>query len=170
MKRYTVYEIEKLTKGKLTKYKLNQAIQKGYLVAEKVQGMKKGKGIPKYYIYEDKLQDYLKKIESERKKNIILPGEEPTQNINSELKVVYEKLIIQKDILIKDQGEKISDLMDRIKLLEEAVDTSDDLEDMDEDQANGRKKRREIIVELANTSFFSIRRKNKLLTELSKIS
>ena len=68
MRKYTVYEIEKLTNGKISKYKLNQAIEKGELKAEFVPGDKHGRGIPKYFVFENDLNDYLKKLHNEKKK------------------------------------------------------------------------------------------------------
>lgn len=155
MKKYTVYEIEKLTKGKLTKYKLNQAILKGELVAEEVKGEKKGKGIPKFFIYEEKLQEYLKKIETERKRRIILPGEDqPT--LTEEIKTIYSKIIEQKDEIIQAQNTQIEKLMERVKLLEQQTEKLFPLLNSEEKRRisdQGRKEeRKELLMELANIS------------------
>ena len=73
-KKYTVYEIEKLTKGKLTKYKLTKAIHANELNAEEVKEKKRGRGIPNFFIYENDLNEYLQKIEENKKKPKKLSG------------------------------------------------------------------------------------------------
>jgi hypothetical protein len=56
-KAYTIYEIEKLTKGRLSKYKLNLAIETKELKAKKVGDGRNGRGAPKFIIFEKDLND-----------------------------------------------------------------------------------------------------------------
>ena len=63
MKKYTVYDIEKLTQGKTTKYKLRKAIKNGELIAEHTPGKKRGRGASKYWVNEPDLIRYINEIE-----------------------------------------------------------------------------------------------------------
>jgi hypothetical protein len=174
MKKYTVYEIEKLTGGKLTKYKLNQAILKGDLVAEEVKGKKKGKGVPKYYIFENDLDNYLKKLDEQKKKRINFPGEEEVTPISSEIVDMVKELTEQKDRSFQKQNEQIETLKERIKLLEVQNSKIKPLLDAEEAKRDSESKqateRRELLMELANIGVFSIARKNEILKQLSKLS
>jgi hypothetical protein len=172
MKKYTIYEIENLTNGRLTKYKLNQAIKQGKLIAEEVKSEKKGKGIPKYYIYEDKLQEFLNIIEQEKKRTITLPGETNNPELNKEFKQIFEKIIDQKDQIIEAQTSHINSLTERITMLKDEnskltriSESNPDLDDSDTSS-----ERRNILLELANTNVFSVKKKNKLLQELNRLT
>ncbi|MFC1771640.1 hypothetical protein ACFLZV_07125 [Candidatus Margulisiibacteriota bacterium] len=172
MKKFTVYEIEKLTGGKLTKYKLNQAILKGSLKAEIVEGDKKGKGVPKYYILENDLDDYLKRLEQEKKRKIEIPGEEENTGINEELKNTVQELIQQKNQFIQTQTNQIDELKQRISMLETQQSKLTPLLSQEKDSENIQKKeqRLELIMELANTSVFAIKSRNGILKKLSKLA
>jgi hypothetical protein len=168
MKKYTVYEIEKLTNGKLTKYKLNQAILKGDLLAENVKGEKKGKGVPKYYIIENDLEDYLKKLEAQKKKRIEIPGEEKAIETSTEIKEMVQELISQKDQIIQSQTDQLNTLKERIHLLE--TKQSSIAPANNNDDTNKAEERRELIMELANLSVFSVKKRNEALKKLSRLA
>ena len=76
--RYTVYEIEKLTNGKLSKYKLTKAILNGELKAEKVNSNKRGRGVPNYFVHESDLEVYLAALQKSNTKFQTLTESETT--------------------------------------------------------------------------------------------
>ncbi|MCP4049951.1 MAG: hypothetical protein GY730_04515 [bacterium] len=169
MKKYTVYEIEKLTKGRLTKYKLNQAIKTKEIKAEKVNSKKNGKGVPKYYITENDLQNYLEKVEEQKKKMKIIADESRDDGVlvSNEIKEIYTKLIEQKDSIIDSQGMQIKELTKKVSMLENnRVLVADAPEDYQEKQC----RRKELLMELANNSIFTIGKRKKILKELNKLS
>jgi GTPase involved in cell partitioning and DNA repair len=173
MKKYTVYEIEKLTKGKLSKYKLNQAIEKGDLIAEEVKSDKRGKGIPKYFIFEDSLQNYLNKIEANRKRLIEVPDDtKNTNNFNEEMKNFIQTLIAENNMVVQSQKSELEQLRKQIKLLEAQTDKLSPYLDLDKHNSEEQKskERRELLMELANMSVFAFRRKNEVLKKLSSLA
>ncbi len=103
MKKYTVYEIEKLTNGKVTKYKLNQAIQKGELTAEFVEGGKKGRGMPKYFVNEDELRRFLAKISEQKKNKLPLPEPE-NSSAGGELVELRQRISLLETKLSQDDS------------------------------------------------------------------
>ena len=110
-KKYTVYEIEKLTNGRITKYKLNKAIEDQILPAETVKSTKKGRGVPKYFVFEDDLNEYLNKVGAERSKRIHIPGEEieeEKQSINADISQNITKEINNQLIEIEKLKAKIN--------------------------------------------------------------
>ncbi|MFT5171538.1 MAG: hypothetical protein ACI9BD_001315 [Candidatus Marinamargulisbacteria bacterium] len=175
MKKYTVYEIEKLTDGKLSKYKLNRAIAEGSLAAEKVEGKRRGRGIPKYYVYESELQGFLKKIGDERKKKIDLPGDtaEP-QHSTTELKKIVDTLVLQKNEMLDKQTLQIEDLKERVRLLEteksELLPILSEQESKRQADLDKSDKRRDLVMELANISLFSVGKRKNILSQLNQLS
>ena len=66
-KKYTIYEIEKITHGQLSKYKIKQAIKSGNLVAQYLDPEKAGRGTPKYLVSEESLTKYLQSLKNIKK-------------------------------------------------------------------------------------------------------
>ncbi len=114
-RKYTVYEIEKLTKGKLSKYKLTKAIESNELQAEEVKEKKRGRGIPNYFIYESALNEYLKKLEKKKKHYINVP-EDVIEFKNSEEKLKHEDKIVS---LMEKSFQSISKIEKRLSQMEE---------------------------------------------------
>ena len=169
-KKYTVYEIEKITNNKFSKYKLNQAIENGELKAEKVGGGKKGRGIPKYFIYESDLKDYFASIEEiEKKKNNLL---DEFENINSKIK--KNTNIILRDYNEENSVSEIDDLKKKISNLEKNILILANNNEKNREKINEIEKkendRRNIIMELANLGVFSIQKKDVLLEKLNKLA
>lgn len=164
MKKYTIYEIEKLTNGKLTKYKLNQAIENNQLEAERIEGTKKGRGVPKYLVQEDKLQAYINELESNKRNRLILPDE--TKENHGDL-VKASHLIKEKEELIKDQKNFLEEVSNRIHLLQTEKTTDESTDELEKKKSE---ERRQIIMELASVSIFSFKRKKELLSRLNQLA
>jgi endo-1,4-beta-mannosidase len=118
-KKYTVYEIEKLTKGKLSKYKLTKAIEQGLLKAERVKRTKKGRGVPNFFVFENDLYDYLKYIDENKKKYISVPegdlsnSEEPSEIDQNQIIHLLEMSNLQ----LNQQSAAIEQLQKQLDLL-----------------------------------------------------
>ena len=164
-RKYTVYEIEKLSKGKLTKYKLTKAILAGELPAQEVKEKKRGRGLPNYFIYENHLNEYLEKMEQNKKHfinipqdtiEIATPNQDSIQELHTLLKQTIENFENLENRLIKIQND-----YDRIiPLLENNnIDFKQDIV----------QKRKEIIEELANTPAFQVKKREELIKKLDVI-
>ena len=110
-KKYTVYEIEKLTSGKLSKYKLTRAIENGELVAQPVQTKRKGRGTPKYYVMESDLENYLQFVAQNQKKKIVIPSDQ--NDISSTSKDAFKSL----EELVNNQTVQINTLIEQVDFL-----------------------------------------------------
>ncbi len=156
MKKYTVYEIEKLTDGKLSKYKLTKAIKNEELEAEFAATGKRGRGTPNYYVYEDELEKYLEKLEKERKKKIKVPGQEDA------LKT------------IKPGDMDVKQLQDRLKMLEvqqsRIIPYIEELEKAKVNEGIKSNERRELLLELSNIPPFATKKKQELIRKLNQIA
>ena len=62
MRLYSVYEIEKLSKGRLSKYRLLQAIREGDLSATPTSTTRRGRGAPKFLISREAVLRYLERL------------------------------------------------------------------------------------------------------------
>ncbi|MEK9657045.1 MAG: hypothetical protein VW378_01570 [bacterium] len=170
--KYSIYEIEKMTLGKLSKYKLKKAIQEGSLVAEYLDPDKSGRGAPKYLVSQEALDKYLRsKKNAKIKINTTLRLEEREQTDEG---IVNEQ--IDKHAQLRQQKEHIADLKNRIQFLETQNAKIEPilrhrLKDL-EAEAELDRERREIILELASMNFlspFSIRKKRALLKRLNQL-
>jgi len=174
MKKFTVYEIEKLTNGKLSKYKLNQAIEKGDLKAEFVEGSKKGRGTPKFFVREDDLDNYLKQLTAQKQNKITVIDENFQKNIHNKIKETVQQIIEEKQDQFFENNHQLKHLLDRISFLETQNNHIKTVSDNEEKHNNPEKehsfKRRELLMELANISIFSVRKKKEILSKLNKIS
>jgi hypothetical protein len=174
MRRYTVYEIEKLTDGKLSKYKLNQAILKGDLKAERVHGNKRGRGTPKYYVYEEDLQSYLRMISEERKHKISIVAQAEVGSVDDKVKEVVERLLSDKEEMLISHTNEISDLKSRLKMLEKSQGiepkTVISATELAGDNSSKSETRKTLLTELANTSVFAIHKRREILRELNKLA
>ncbi|RAP27613.1 hypothetical protein DID78_06065 [Candidatus Marinamargulisbacteria bacterium SCGC AG-343-D04] len=164
-RKYTVYEIEKLTHGKLTKYKLTKAILANELQAESVKQKKRGRGIPNYFIYESDLNVYLKKIEESKKHFIEIPEDAIFSNTKEESNSSgLETLLERSTQKIEEKLRKIDESNETIiPLLEKHQSFIDN-------EKEKSSKRRELIMELINMPSFMVKKRNDVLQELNKIS
>ncbi len=168
-KKYTVYEIEKLTKGKLTKYKLTKAIHANELQAEEVKEKKRGRGIPNFFIYENDLNNYLQKIEENKKHYINIPQDIIYSEDNKEADQPSElQELLKKNIeTIENVDRKLCKLEDDytsiIPLLEKQQNVLDNQEEKTE-------QRRELIDELITMPSFMVKKRKELLNKLHQIS
>ena len=170
-KAYTVYEIEKYTDGRLTKYKLNQAIKVGDLKAEKMSSNKKGRGTPNFLVYEDDLKDYLEKIEI-NKKSKIFETEEPNTNLNiviQNLERIVADLTIEHKKDINDLKSQLLDMEKRLEYLELEKPSEPSILSKEDSEKDRMNRRRELLLELANVGVFSVRKKNQIITELKQM-
>ena len=161
--KYTVYEIEKLTGGKLTKYKLTKAIHAGELNALKVNEEKKrGRGIPNYFIYESELNNYLSKLEEKRKNFINVPDNPIETNQTKQSK---EDKILN---LLEETIERLSALTLRLDKFEQNYTTVIPMLKNDTEQQKNLACK-EIIDELATMPSFQVQRRKELLNQLKTI-
>ena len=121
-KKYTVYEIEKLTKGKFSKYKLTKDIESGNLKAESVTNTRLGRGMPKYYVYEADLMAYLDTIRQREDEKMVFVSELDFKDTFEEK---VKKVISKIDAF--EHYEAFQDLQNRLYKLEGVFekDTSD---------------------------------------------
>ncbi len=168
-KKYTVYEIEKLTKGKLTKYKLTKAILANELKAEEVKEKKRGRGIPNFFIYEDDLNEYLKKVEENKKHYINIPqdiiyneAEESSEN-QTQIESLLKKNIENLELFEKKLTKIENNYTQIIPLLEKQ-------QHQIENQEERSEQRKEIIEEIINMPSFMVKKRKELLNKLQTIS
>ena len=152
MKKYTIYEAIKFSKGKLTRHRLYKAISEGNLKAEK------GSGKSKFTLYEDELLKYLHSLGEQTNAQIVVPtssDKEPSRILE------YEKeLLKEKERIIQMKEEKITFLETQYQKLLPTV----------EKEENSSCKRKKLIMELSNLNFFQSKRKKEILFELIEIS
>jgi len=111
MRLYSIYEIEKLSKGRLSKYRLIQAIERGILLATAIETTRRGRGAPKFLTSEASLCAYLEILKKESRRVDALSNEA----INDILSIISSK----KSVLIDKKPDKTVDiLIERIHALE----------------------------------------------------
>lgn len=164
-RKYTVYEIEKLSKGKLTKYKLTKAILAGELSAQEVKEKKRGRGLPNYFIYENHLNEYLEKMEQNKKHFINIPQD------TIETSTTNQDSIQQLHALLKQNIENFENLENRLIKIQNDYDRiipllENNNIDFKQDIVQ---KRKEIIEELANTPAFQVKKREELIKKLDVI-
>ena len=170
--KYTVYEIEKLTNKKLTKYKLTKAIHSGELNATCVKGDKRGRGVPNYFVYENDLKTYIEKIEKTKKSTILMTPEETKSTAESKDYVI--KSVEENNMLIKQQSESIEALKKQLCFLE--VENSkiqpllEKQSDFFEKEKSLSNERKELLMELAGITVFDSKRRKEILQRLNKIA
>ena len=173
MRKYTVYEIEKLTNGKISKYKLNQAIEKGELKAEFVPGDKHGRGIPKYFVFENDLNEYLKKLHNEKKKIFQFPEDDANKKTSQDMTKLVDHLIKEKEDIIQSKNSVIEELKLQIKQLETQNENFkpliESIDKKNQDQENSKKELRDIALELSELSFFSLGKKKHLVKRIHSL-
>ena len=162
-RKYTVYEIEKLTHGRLTKYKLTKAILAGELKAQEVKEKKRGRGIPNFFIFEEDLNTYLKKVEESKKHFINVPENEEGFSKKS------EKSDLELLDLLKIVVEKLDVVEQKMELLDENFLAIIPLLENGETTENTEMKRRELIEEIASMPSFMIKKRKDLLSKLKNI-
>jgi len=165
-KKYTVYEIEKLSKGKLTKYKLTKAILAGELDAEEAKEKKRGRGLPNFFIYESKLNEYLAKMEENKKHHINIPQDtvQSKYNVNPETVNQLQSLLEQTIENFQNLENKLSKIQNDYEYI---------IPMLEQHNINPRRslvqQRKEIIEELANTPAFHIEKRDQLIKKLDSI-
>ena len=176
-KKYTVYEVEKITGGKLSKYKLTKAIIAGELKAQRVFSEKKGRGVPNYFVYEDDLQEYVDKLEETKKSTIRIPD----VLINKEIEIAeelpvtnYDDFMTKANYFFDSQKSKLDTLLDRIHFLEKENSKVVPLLEKQQDFLDAEQKksleRKELLMELASSPSFNAAKKKEILTRLNKLA
>tara|TARA_A100001015_G_scaffold304555_1_gene395917 strand:- start:9343 stop:9885 length:543 start_codon:yes stop_codon:yes gene_type:complete len=175
-KKYTVYEVEKITNGKLSKYKLTKAIKAGQLKAERVDSNKKGRGIPNYFVYENDLQEYVDLLEETKKSTIRIPDVLINREPEEEKNEVYDSndFVTKANFFFDTQKQAIETLMDRIHLLEKENSKILPLLEkqqfyINEEQSKSAE-RKELIMELASAPSFNAAKKKDILTKLNRLA
>lgn len=176
-KKYTVYEVEKITNGNLSKYKLTKAIENGELKAEKVNSNKKGRGIPNYFVYEDDLQVYVDKLEETKKSSIRIPealiNKQADANENKDFSDNTE-FANKLSYHFESQKQTLDKLLDRLQFLEKENSKIIPILEkqqhyINEEQAKSAE-RKELIMELASAPSFNAAKKKDILTKLNKLA
>lgn len=156
MKRYTVYQIEKMTGGKLSKYKLTRAIQTGELRAESVLQTKKGRGTANYYIVEEDLKAYIKKVEMTSPSDFL-------EEIKKKEKTIFEEM-----------NQKIDKIRDHLKTIEtqqsKLIPVLQEQKRRLKDEAKKSEQRRTLLMELASVPAMSLGKRQEILGDLIKLS
>ena len=154
MKQYTIYEAIKYSEGKLTRNKLEKAIKKGDIMAQK------GTGKAKYLIDEDELFKYLQEQgDALVKKSLDLKEEQ--NNSKKELKNDYISLLLkEKETVIQLKDEKIQYMEAQYQRY---------LPKLDEENIK-ETERKQLLMELSGISIFRRKRKQEILSRLIKLS
>ena len=174
MRKYTVYEIEKLTDGKLSKYKLTRAIHSGKLKAESVQNIRKGRGTPNFYVYENDLKEFLQQLEKEKNRKIeIYDASDAPQKGIEEINTTIKSLMDTNKLWIENQSYKIDELLNRVQMLEkeqsQILPILKEKEDLEKKEEIRSKQRKELLIELA-VETTSETRKKEILSQLNKLA
>ena len=152
MKQYTIYQAIKYSEGKLTRNKLEKAIESGDIVVQN------GSGKAKYLIDEDELLKYLQAYGDKINTKLSVPKK---RNDESEKKPKYfDQLITAKEDLIKSKDEKIEFMKQQHQKYLPKIEER-------EEKENERKK---LILELSSISIFQIKRKKHILSRLMELS
>lgn len=174
MTKYTVYEIEKLTNGKLSKYKLNRAIEEGRLKAEEAGFTKKGRGTPKYYVYEEDLQVYLRHLNESSHRHITLMDDSLREGLDERIRSIVGYTLEQnQDVIMRHNGE-LELLKKRLHMLETKLgtDVDDDglYEPINMDQHQKTLRRHELLNKLESLGMFDVKERKEVLEELHRIA
>ena len=174
MTKYTVYEIEKLTSGKLSKYKLNKAIEEGRLKAEKASFTKKGRGTPKYYVHEEELESYLKEMNQSSHRHISLMDDTLKEGLEERIKSIVGYTLEQnQDVIMRHNGE-LETLRKRLHMLETRLgtETTDDsiYESVNLDHNQKTLRRHELLNKLETLGIFDVKERKDVLEELHRIA
>ena len=182
IKTYTPYEIEKLTEGKYTRYKLTQAIQKGELKADRNTSESQA-GQANYNISENDLKRYIIEQEKEKHKRIQSLKDEEKKQKNEKESDKIPNFYDRKDIelLIKQTTDKfeakIKELDQKIKAIETVNDAlKEEQQQIEKEAIYQEKKRADIKIDKEDllktyhkTFFLNFKKKKQLLTELIMI-
>jgi len=171
-KKYTVYEIEKLTKGKLSKYKLTKAIESGLLKAEKVKRTKKGRGVPNFFVYESDLFEYLKYIEENKKKFIPVPEDDLSPQVEVEHSDQDQVLYLLESN--KAQLAKQNELLERLQTqFEQLVDQHKQVLKNEESRSSNRRALIDELSKLESSNHmpsFQVKKREDILSDLIELS
>ena len=158
MKKYSMYEIEKLTKGQLSKYKVKLAIDNGELKAEKIKQEKKGRGSPSYLVKESDLMSYIAQLNDDHKEkekfNIKINKTLPETNSDTGLDNTFKKSIVD-------------ELKNRIINIEKEMKKEKEVHQKQELLRS--KERQKLLIELSNTSVFSVKKRKLIINKLNEI-
>lgn len=186
MKKYSVYEIEKLTDGKMSKYKINKAIEDGFLKAERIDD-NVGKNSAKWEIYQDSLNEWLHSIGEQVKTKIPVPGEDSdTFIVKEELDQLVKERVSDLERIIAGKDNHITDLKNQVNLIQEiniplltegknyaqqqVKELKDDMSFLHQKNESQSVERRKLLMDLSNCGVFQIGKKRKLLSKLNEIS
>ena len=152
-----MYEIEKLTKGQLSKYKVKLAIDNGELKAQKIRQEKKGRGSPSFLVSEKELLRYIDKINSKAKEK-----EKFHLEINNNLNQSTEPKL-------DDSFKKsiVDELKNRIINIEKTMKEEKAL--IEKKEYDKTKQRQKLLLELSNTSVFSVKKRKEIIHKLNEI-
>ncbi|MFA5879837.1 MAG: hypothetical protein WC860_06640 [Candidatus Margulisiibacteriota bacterium] len=176
MKKYTVYEIEKLTQGRISKYKITKAIKDKELQAELI---KDDNAKAKHLIADNELQKWLHLIGDQLDKKIILPNTQPINENNQEKENSLKQVLEEKDKRIEELKERIYLMENKnIPLLEESKkeaqqrieSINNQMKELQEKEEEKAKERRRLIIELSQLKFYHVQKRKEILGKLNEIS
>jgi len=163
MRLYSVYEIEKFSKGRLSKYRLLQAIQEGSLQATPMETTRRGRGSPKFLISNQALKSYLETLKTDVRRGDTLSNEA----INDILLSVSLTPFVLKE---SDSDLTMDTLIQRLHVLEEKNTAMEPLVRQglrwmtDEKEKAGR--RQQLLTALSETEWYEFEKRKAIVEQL----
>lgn len=166
MRLYSIYEIEKITGGRLTKYRLLRAIEEGSLKAVEMETVRRGRGAPRFLIAEDVFINYLQSLRSDFGRRDMLSNDEITE--------IVSKLLAGEKNDLSESDKAIQTLMNRLHTLEAKNAVMEPLVRQGMDFMTEEKRRsilrKELLDALIGTEWFEFEKRKSLVEKLDKLS
>lgn len=167
MRLYSVYEIEKLSKGRLSKYRLIQAIGEGFLSAMPMETTRRGRGAPKFLVSEVALKAYLHKLKKEARRGDTLSNDV----INDILSIISsESATVVSDV----SDVTVDTLISRLHALEQKNAAMEPLVHQGLHWMNHEKvratHRQALLAQLSETEWYEFEKRKSILEQLNTLS
>lgn len=163
MRLYSVYEIEKLSKRKLSKYRLLQAIQEGLLSATPTETTRRGRGSPKFLISNEALTSYLERLRINSRRGDALSNDA----INDILKEVS---LVMSESEPSTSDLTLDTLIQRLHVLEEQNTAMEPLVRQGLKWMNDEKekaaRRHQLLASLSETEWYEFEKRKAIVEEL----
>jgi hypothetical protein len=166
MRLYSVYEIEKLSKGRLSKYRLLQAIKEGLLSATPMATMRRGRGSPKFLISSDDLKVYLEKLKADLRRVDTLS--------NDAINDILLAVSLDPTAVVSESDVTVDMLIRRLHALEEKNEAMEPLVRQGlrwmTDEKEKKARRQELLAALAATEWYEFEKRKALVEQLTIVS
>ncbi len=167
MRLYSVYEIEKLSKGRLSKYRLIQAIQYGFLLATPMDTSRRGRGAPKFLVSESALVNYLETLKKDFRRGDALSNEainDILSLVSSESSVLTDK---QSDVAVDALIKRLHALEEKNEAMEPLVLQGLGWMKREKERAA---RRQELLTLLSDTEWYEFQKRKSIVEQLNTIS